>query len=647
MDRVIKQVLLRKEEERMGIGPELVKVPITERIARWLAILASLYFVLYLADVLSRLGIDIDLGQHIAIFISIILVLVFLGFSIKGKRRKGEIPWYDVLFLIISLVGPGYIIINYNLLYLTVPIATPLQSALAILTAITILEAMRRTIGWPMAILAVIFFLYGLFASHLPGVLTGPKVRLEQMLSYLYFGSDGMLGSIPKIGATYIITFLLFGTFLNASGAGDFFVKLAFALVGKVRGGAAKVTVIGCALFGTMVGSPAANIAAIGTITMPMMKRSGYSPEMASAVTSVAAVGGNIMPPVMGIVAFVMADYTGLGYAAVAMAAILPAILYFISLFVQTDRESYLTGSKGLPTEAVPPISKSLKEGWYFFIPVVVMAVLLIPFRYPPVIASLYATLSVITVSFFRRSTWFTWKKFTNAMEEGARSAVTVGPILAVLGLVTTGLMVSNILNNLSSTLIALSGGNVVILVIIAGALCYLLGFGVDPIVAYILLSALLVPSMIELGLSSIAANMFIFYMGCSTFITPPNCATVYIAAAVGGARPMPTAWKSIRLGIVCFVVPFIFVFQPALLLIGSPLQILEAVITSIIGVTALACGVEGYLLRKTNWLERVLLMAGGLCLMVPTWMTDVAGIVILATPLLSQWRKRQAVNAT
>jgi TRAP transporter 4TM/12TM fusion protein len=572
--------------------------------------------------------------------------MVPLLYDLKRKPRTGEIPWYDILLILVNLIGPIYIIVNYKSMYFAPPVTTTLQSVFTIITALSVCEAMRRTVGPAMVILAVAFFLYGLFSSHLPGILTGPPVRLGQMLSYVYYGSDGIFGNILGLGATYVIAFLVFGAFLRMSGAGEFFIKLAFSLVGQLRGGPAKVAVVAAALFGTMTGSPAANIGVSGTITIPMMKKMGYSATLASAIESVASVGGILMPPVMGIVAFVMAQNTGLGYGAVIAAAVLPAILYYLSLFIQVDREAYLANLRGLPKEEMPSFTKTLKEGWHLFLPVVVLVVFLVPLHYDPSTAAIYSIVAVIIVSAFKKKTRLGPRKILNALEQGPRMACNVGPIMAILGLVTAGLTVSNLINSISSALIDLAAGNVLVLVLICGALCYLLGFGVDAIVAYILLSSLIAPAMVAMGLSVMAAHMFIFYMGSSTFITPPNAPAVFVAAAVGEAPMFPTAFRAMRLGIICFIVPFIFVFKPALLLIGTPLQIIEAVVTSIIGVASLACGVEGYLFSKTSWLERILLIAGGVVLMVPGWMFDVAGIAILATPLIWQWRKRQSAIA-
>lgn len=581
--------------------------------------------------------------QYTSSFMGFMLTLVFLLVPARKDAPRDKLPWYDVLLIIGSLVGSLYITIKYYALTgeLASRIwATPLEIVFGAVTVIAVAEAVRRTIGLPMVIIAGVFFFYPRYASFLPGLLGAQNYSWPRLMAYYYFFEEGIFGRVAVIAAEIIMLFMVFAAFLEATGASKSFTDLASALVGRVRGGPAKAAVVGSALVGTLTGSPAANVGLTGVITIPLMKRAGYPAYFAGAVEAVASTGGALMPPVMGAVAFIMADLTGIGYGRIVTAAIIPAVLYFLALFFQVDFRAAKLGLAGLPKAELPSLGKVLKEGWQYFIPILLLLYVLMVLRYRPETAVLYSLAAVIVVSLFRRETRLTPRKVLGALESGSRMLVTVAPICTLIGIVVGSLSASGLGIKLGNIILDASGGNLVFLVLLAGVSCYILGMGVASIVSYIILALVVAPVMVQAGTPLLVAHMFIFYMGLSTFITPPNAGAVFQAMAIAraGANVWNTGYAAMRLGIVTYLVPFIFFFSPAFLLIGSPAEVAVAAVTGVIAVIVLAAGIEGYLFTKARWWQRILFLCGGILLFVPGLMTDIIGAAVLLVPVVTQW---------
>lgn len=614
-----------------------------DRIIRAIAIIMSLYVISDALNLPYRFGISYYRGQHNALFLCFVLVLVFALVPSRKGAPKDKLPWYDILLILGSIAGTLYIYVNFEAIgEFHSAWATPLEQVLASMTLVVVFEAVRRTIGWAMVILAIVFFLYVTLGHLLPPSLYVPKFSFARLMATFYIFNRGIFSSVLEMAATLIVIFIIFGSFLRVSGAADYFVKLALALVGSIRGGPAKVAVVASALFGTLSGSPAANVAITGSITIPMMKTIGYRPQFAAAVEGVASTGGIIMPPVMGVVAFLIADFTGVGYAKVCLASLLPALLYFVCFFIQIDLEAVKLGLRGLPRKDLPPLGPTLKEGWTYIVPLILLVFLLMILEYNPMVSCLYAMGTLIGMTMLKKEIRMGPRKILKALEGGALGVLEVGALCAVAGVVVASLAITGLGVRLSSILVEISGGQLWILLCLAGLTCYILGMGISSIAAYILLSILIAPALVNMGLPVLAAHLFILYMGATTMITPPFCPAIYVASGIAGSPMLSSGFLAVRLGIVLLIVPFMFAYKPALLLTGTILGIGIATLTSFIGVAALAMGLQGYMFGNINWVQRALLILGAMMLVIPGWSTDLMGVAILASLVLSHYIRRR-----
>lgn len=600
------------------------------------------YGVLYVLQVFTVLDVFIYSGTHNAIFLAVILTLVFLLVPASNKAPRDRVPWYDWLLIVISLAGCLYLAVNYEriLMYGGADI-TVVEVILGLATVGVLVEAARRTTGWAMVLVALFFLVHGKFAYLFPGPLHAHEFSWQRLTNYIYLSDQGVFGSVLGIAATTIMVFVLFGGFLSATGGAKFFLDFALALMGHVRGGAAKVAIVGSALLGTITGSPVANVGIMGSITIPLMKSIGYRPEFAGAVEAVASTGGSVMPPVMGAVAFIMADLGGFGYAKVVLVAIIPAILYYLALYFQVDFEAAKYHLVGLPRKELPSLSHTLRQGWLNLVPLVVLVVLLVGLKYEPIRAVIYSLAVLIGLSMIKKETRLTWSRLLEALESTSIGLLDVGALTALAGVIIGSITLTGLGLNISRILIELSGGSLVMLTIITAVACYILGMGVSSVVSYILLATLVAPAMVQSGVPAIVAHFFIFYMGLSTFITPPYAIAAFVASGIAGASAWKVGFNAMRLGIVTYLVPVITIFNPALLLVGTPGEIVLATTTALVSVVFLAAGIEGYLFRRANIFQRIMFIAGGLLLFIPGAATDIPGLVILALSLLWHWRLR------
>jgi TRAP transporter 4TM/12TM fusion protein len=606
-------------------------------VVRAISVLLSLYVIVDTLNLPYTLGIVYYRGQHNALFLCFVLVLIFALRPAGKGAPKDKLPWYDWLLILGSIVGTLYIYLNFEAIgTMHSAWATPLEQVLGVITLFVVLEAVRRTIGWAMVILALIFFLYVSFGYVLPASVYVPKFSFARLMATFYIFPSGIFGTILEMAATLIFVFIIFGAFLQASGAANFFVKLALALVGNIRGGPAKVAVIASALFGTLSGSPAANVAVTGSITIPMMKSIGYPAYFAGAVESVASTGGAIMPPVMGVVAFLIADFTGVSYGKVCITAALPALLYFLCCYLQVDFQAIKLGLRGLPRKDLPRLGETLKEGWPFMLPLLVLVFLLMILEYDPLVSALYALGALVLVGMFREDTRLGPRKIVSALESGARTILDTGALCALAGIIVASVTITGLGVRLSSLLLSVSGGNLWVLLLLTALACYVMGMGISSITAYILLSVLVVPALISLGVPVLAAHLFVFYMGTTTMFTPPFCPAVFVAVSIAGSTIFKTGFQSMRLGIVLLFVPFVFAVKPGLLLMGPPVGVVWAALTCIVGVVAIAMGVEGYMLRPASMLERVALCAGALLLITIRWELNLLGAAIVGGAVVS-----------
>ncbi len=581
--------------------------------------------------------------QYIAIFFAFVLALVFLLVPGRKKMAMDRVPWYDSLFALLSLIVGLYAALFYKEIVVEMGLLFPQRIVLGVIAILLLLEATRRLIGWPFLIIVICFIFYALFASLFPGGLYSKAIPWPRLANFLYLDPQGIFGVAIEVAATVVFAFVIFGQALFRTGGGQFFIDAALSLMGKYRGGPAKVSVLSSSLFGTVSGSAVANVMVDGWFTIPLMKANGFKDYTASAIEAVASTGGQIMPPVMGAAAFLMATFLGIPYAKVALSAALPAILYYIAVYIQIDLIAIREGLHGLPREALPSFKKVMKKGgWSFFVSILFLIYLLFIVNLDGDKAGLYAAASVLIISFFKKETRPNFTKLISILKDTGEGMLEIGVISAGAGLIIGIISITGLGYTFSSTLISLSGGNTFLLLVLAAAGAVVLGMGMTVTAAYLLMVILIAPALTTTGVAPLNAHLFVFYFAVLSFVTPPVCLAVYAAASIGKADMFKTGYQAIRLSIAAYIVPFIFVYHPALLLQGNVIDVVVAVVTAFIGIALVAVAVEGYLFRPLDWVRRILICGGGILSLIPGWETDLLGLAIALPIVFWEWKKNR-----
>jgi len=585
------------------------------------------------------------------------LVLSFLLFPRKSRTPLDEtgtrldetetpsdrIPWTDLGLAALSIAGLSYLFIYYDYVTTRFPTAHPLTTIdmiVGTVVVLLVLEATRRTLGAALPVLTLCFIVYGLVGPWLPGSLRHKGLTFEILIDQTFFTTEGLFGIPLGVAASYVILFIIFGAFLEKSGAGQFFMNFANALAGGQRGGPGKVAVVSSSLFGTISGSAVANVMVDGWLTIPMMKRTGFKPEAAAAIEAVASTGGQIMPPVMGAASFVMAEFLGVPYSQIMIAAAIPAIFYYGALFAAIHFNAGKSGLRGIPREELPRLGKIMKRQGHLLIPVIVIFWLLLE-GYTATYAAIVSTASVLVISWFRAETRVTLPKALAALRDGAEQTVPVAMATAAAGIMIGIILQTGLAIRFTSFLVDFAGGNLMMALLITMIAAIILGTALPTTPAYIMLAALLIPALIKLGVPPLAAHMFAFYFGCLSSVTPPECLAVYAAASISRCSVWKAGWQAMKFASAGFIIPFFFIYYPALLFQGTWAAIALAVVSGTVGVVALAAGLEGYFLRSATWFERGLFIAAALLLIDPGFVTDVVGLVLLATGLGMQRLRR------
>lgn len=556
--------------------------------------------------------------QYLGLFLALALGAVFLSVKPHARVPGHWVPWYDWLLSLSGLAAGGYIVIFYPAIAYHLGVVTWDKVVLGGLAILLVLEATRRLVGWVMVGLGAASILYAKFAYLFPGLLYAKGSSWERIAVYLYLDTNSLLGLPLAVTATIVVAFIFFGQVLYAVGGDKFLTDLALVAMGRYRGGPAKVSVVASSLFGTVSGSAVSNVVVDGAITIPMMKRTGYAPHMAAAIEAVASTGGQIMPPVMGVAAFLIAEFLAIPYSEVALAAVIPALLYYLALFVQVDLEAAKHGLFGLPAAQLPRFGTVMRRGWSFLIPLLVLIYTLMIAAWPAGKAGMAAVIATLVVGALQRDDRLTLRKLLTAIEETGRVLLDIGAITAVAGFVIGVLQLSGLGFKFSLLLVTLAGGNALALLILTAVVCIILGMGMPTAIIYVMLAVLVGPALVQLGISPLGAHLFLFYFGMLSMITPPVCLATYAAASIGRADFMKTGWTGMRLGIVAYVVPFVFAYHPALLLKGSVVEITLAVGTAVIGVILLGIGCAGYLFSPLGWGKRAWTSLAGLLLIPP-----------------------------
>ena len=552
--------------------------------------------------------------------------------GVIGATPTAHASWIDILFIIASAITIGYIWFNHEHLitrFVFVEDPTTTELVLGTIFTLIVLEATRRVIGWALPATAIIFLGYALFVA---------RTRPEQIIEIMYITTEGIFGPTLGVSAAYVIMFVLFGAFMERTGIGQLFMDFALSLTGHTAGGPGKVAVVSSSMFGTVSGSAVANVLVDGPITIPLMKRTGFRPPFAAAVESVASTGGQIMPPIMGAAAFVMAEFLAVSYFQVTLWALIPAVLYYVAVFFAVHFESKRVGLLGLPRSKIPRLRAVMLERGHLFIPILVVLGGLI-YGYSAPLCALAATLTCIPVALMRKSTrkGISWRTVWGALEDGAKNSIAVALACACAGIIIGVITQTGAAINFTAVVVGLAQEMLVLALVLTMLAGIVLGMGMPTTPAYIVMVSLLVPAIIKLGAIPPAAHMFAFYFAILSAITPPVALAVYAAAGLAKANLWETGWVAVRVGAAGFVVPFMFVFEPSLLMIGDWTVIVHSFITATVGTICLAAGLFGYLLREARMWERIALLAAALLLIKPGLITDLIGAALLITVVASQ----------
>lgn len=616
-------------------------------VARLLAALLPITAALYAFDVFSRFGLLIYKEQFLGFFLAVCLVITFIWVPLRPGLHADRVPWYDVLALAAAAAIGVYFVGYYHVLvsefgFLTTDKIIASGAGLALL-----IEATRRQAGSAIAAIGVAALIYAYFGRHLPGLLEVRPLRFDRLLIYTYMGQGNVFGIPLYVAASIVTAFLFFGKVLFGVGAGKYISDLAFAVVGQRRGGPAKVAVVASALFGSLSGSASANVATTGMVTIPMMKKTGYTPFEAAAIESVASTGGLILPPIMAATGFLIAEFLDISYGEVAIAALWPALLMYAGLFIQVDLEAARRGMRGVPAADLPPLREALRRAAPLAVPVGFLLYTLFGLHWRPEAAGLAGTAAVAVMSLAVKQMRRPPKAFLDMVVETGEAVVYISLITAVAGLVMGVLGITGLGTNMSQALVAASGGQVWLLLVLAALGSIVLGMGVPVTATYIILVVLVGPALITAGVPPLAAHLFVFYFGTLSFLTPPVCISVFVAAAIAQCPPMRTGFLAVRMALVAYLLPFVFVFNPAFLMDGAPGAIANMMLGSLLGVFMLCAGLVGFLRRPLPLVLRALMVAAGVAALVQgaqSWL-GLAAVAALSALLVGIGTRTPMIN--
>lgn len=587
------------------------------------------------------------------------LTFVFLLFPASRKLSKRTIPFYDYILAGIAIVVGSYWVINYERLVQSLGQLQTMDFYVGLLAIVIVLEGARRAVGLPITIIAGLFLLYAFYGRYMPDFMAHRGQSLDSIVNLMFFSTDGILGTPLAVSSTFIFAFLLFGAFLVKTGVGEYFNDLAIAIAGKLTGGPAKVAIFSSALQGTISGSSVANVVTSGSYTIPMMKRLGYNKNFAGAVEASASTGGQLMPPIMGAAAFLMVEFIGRGvtYWDIAKAAAIPAVLYFTGIWIMTHFEAKRLGLRGLKDEEMPDRSKVFKK-IYLLLPIILIIILMMS-GVPVIHAALYGILSCIIVGFINPDVKFGIKEIIDGMVEGARSALAVAAATACAGIIVGVVVKTGLGLSLANSLVKLAGGSILLTLFFVMIASLILGMGAPTTANYVITSTIAAPAIIALLAPDVpasaaplvivlSAHFFVFYFGIIADITPPVALAAFAASGISGGDPIRTGVNSAKLAIAAFIIPYMIVFSPALLMIDVTIwQILWVVFTAIMGMIAIGVAIIGYWYRPVSWIERIVLLAAGLAMIYPESLSDTVGLIVFGVMFVIQWMTRNKGNGS
>ncbi len=606
--------------------------------AGWIAFSGLLIFSLFhlYTGIFGMLTAQLQRSIHLGFA----LALIFLLFPARKKNRGKEykVAWYDIILAIISVAVGAYWPVMIDVLVLRAGNVTQLDFFIGIVAIILVLEATRRTVGLPITIISIVFMGYAVFGPYMPGVIAHRGLELDRLVQTMFFTTEGILGTPIGVSSTFIFLFLLFGSFLIKTGVGEYFNDLSIAIAGRSVGGPAKVAVFSSALQGTISGSSVANVVTSGAFTIPMMKNLGYKKEFAGAVEASSSTGGQLMPPIMGAAAFLMVEFIGgISYWEIAKAAAIPAVLYFSGIWIMTHFEAKRIGLRGLTKEEMPNKREVLSK-LYLLIPIIAIVLLLMS-GMSVIRAALWSIVITVVVSAIRKETRIGFKGIIDALVDGARSALGVAAACAAAGIIVGVVTKTGLGLKMANGLLDFAGGALLPTLFLTMIASLILGMGSPTTANYVITSTIAAPAIILLGVPDLSAHLFVFYFGIVADITPPVALAAFAAAAISGGEPFRTGVESTKLAISAFIIPYMFVLSPELLMIDTTwTYLIWVVFTALLGMIAISAGVIGFWMRKLLWFERIAAIAAGLCLIYPENISDIIGLVLFGILFASQF---------
>ena len=570
------------------------------------------------------------------------LCLSFLLYPTKKSWRRDRLHPLDGFLAILGAATPAYIVIFYRELILRAALPTTSDVIIGVIGILLVIEAARRVVGIPMVCVVLFFIAYAFVGPYMPGVLAHRGLTIDQFVSHVYFTTEGIFGIPLGVSSTFIFLFILFGAYLEGTGLGKFFIDVANAIAGWASGGPAKVAVLSSGLMGTVSGSSVANVVGTGSLTIPMMKKLGYHKDFAGAVEAASSTGGQLMPPVMGAAAFLMAEFVGVPYVEIVKAAVIPAFLYFMGVWLGVHFEAKRNNLKGIPREELPQLGTILRERGHLAIPLIVIVWLLVS-GYTPMRAALFAIILSILCSAVKKSTRMKPSEIIRGLENGARNVLGVLVACAAAGIIIGVVTKTGVGLKLASGLLDLAGGLLLPSMFLTMITAIVLGMGVPTTANYVITSTIAAPTLLQMGVPILAAHMFVFYFGIIADVTPPVALAAYAGAGISGGNALKTGVNASKLAIAAFIIPYMFVLSPELLLInGVTAGLALSLLTAIIGMVALSSSLIGYLAAPLKTWQRIILAAGGLMLIKPGLETDLIGVAIFATILFLQLKNKK-----
>lgn len=585
----------------------------------------------------------LDAHLQRAVHLAFGFVLIFLLYPARASWSRKSMHPLDILFAVVSATSALYIVVNYQELVLRAGMNNETDFIVGLVGTFMVFEAARRVVGWPMITVAFFFMVYAFFGPYIPGILAHRGVGVQEMFDHLFFTTEGIFGTPMGVSSTFIYLFILFGAYLETTGLGKFFIDIANAIAGWAAGGPAKVAVLSSGLMGTVSGSSVGNVAGTGAFTIPMMKKLGYRPEFAGAVEAAASTGGQLMPPVMGAAAFLMAEFVGVPYFDVVKAAVIPALLYYIGVWLGVHYEAKKYDLKGTPREELPSFKKLFVEKGHLALPLIVIVYLLVS-GFTPMRAALAAILLSICCASLRSSTRITFRQGVQGLIDGSMGVLGVLIACATAGIIIGVVTKTGVGLKVATALLDLSGGALLPAMFFTMITSLILGMGVPTTANYVITSTIAAPALVQMGVPVLAAHMFAFYFGIVADVTPPVALAAFAGAGIAGANPMRTGVNAAKLAIAAFIVPYIFVLAPELLMINAtPLTVFYSGLTAVIGMWGASIAMVGFCQNLLNILQRAMFLVGGICMIIPGEITDAIGIGMIIAAFF--WQKTNKVK--